>query len=66
MKYGNMRDGLALLHFWEKAERYLILRLIEGACLRSTGEPCQLMAENDSSWLLKDNSWRKTTHRDKA
>ena len=25
---------------------------------------CQLMAENDDSWLQEDGSWRKTTPRD--
>ena len=23
--------------------------------------PCQLMAENETSWLQEDNSWRETT-----
>jgi hypothetical protein len=30
------------------------------------GKPCQLMAENDSSWPPEDNSWRKTTDGDKT
>jgi hypothetical protein len=29
------------------------------------GKPCQLMAENDSSWPRGDNLWRKMTDRDK-
>ena len=45
----------------KKRDILLSSYLNENEPMTEAGKPCQLMPENDNSWLQEDGSWRRTT-----